>query len=1369
MAHKSLEKPVHPGTFIKEYVIPAGMSVTDAAKRLGVGRPALSNLLNGNSSLSSNMAVRLEKSFGIDHQKLLDIQAAFDRYDRQGEEKRIAARTYVPSFLTIKAGQIEDWAERNIAARHLLPVLLRKLIHSTGHELRQVDFPGYDNAERKGWDGRIEANAATPWIPEGKSGWEFGTNKDSKIKAERDYAARIGSISPAERAECTFVFVTPRNWPGKTDWARGKNAEGGWKAVRALDASDLEQWLEESISAQMWFAEKLAMPLNGFETLDRSWQRWEEASEPKMTSTMFDPSIIAYRERFKEWLEKPSEKPFVLAADSTDEALAFLACLFQDSTIAPHSRDLAAVFKSAEMLRTLAGSSSPFIPIVYTEETERELATVYRQLHCIIVRPRNAIDSEPDIALDLLNHDTFEKALADMGIEDDEAERLARESGRSPTILRRRLSCIEAIRKPQWSGDAEVAKSLIPMTLVGAWHAKSNADREVVSTLADKLYQETEEDIVRLLQFYDCPVWSVGEYRGVASKIDALFALNKYVTERNLDNFFFLAEYVLSESDPALDLPEDKRWAAGLYGKIRNHSAALREGICETLVILSVHGNNLFQERLGIDIESHVSSLIRGLLTPLTLNKLISHDRDLPHYAEAAPDEFLKLLEEDLRQDRLIETGLLKPVESGLFSSPSRTGLLRALECLAWKHLGRVSLILAQLSRTVINDNWGNKPISSLYAIYRSWSPQTAVPLENRMTALETLTKCFPDIGWKLCIAQLQTGSRIGLYSYRPRWRSDASGAGMPVTRGEYCEFTRKALDLMLAWPKHNQKTLGELVERLSRMPEEDQTTVWDLIDIWADSETDEKAKAGLRERIRVLAFTRRGRWHGRKDATKDRARMAYEKLAPLNPVDRHAWLFAQHWIEPYSDEIEDESFDYTKHEEKIRTLRTMAMEEIWMKCGFEGMRALLSCSDAPATIGSFLGLNITIMNARTDFLRQCLSITGNLERKVDGCMKGFLMSVGNRELGAFLSASGVGVDTDRIVRLFRCAPFKQDTWRLLDQYDQEIQDRYWQEVVPQGNHYSDAELIEIIDRLLEAQRPRAAFHTVYRDWTQVETSRLKRLLHAVATVKDEPADSIRYSLDAYSLSEALDSLAGRTGVSPDEMAQLEFMFITTLEDSKHGIPNLERQIAESPALFVQVLALAFKRNDDGQDPPEWRIENPERRDDLAIAAYSLLDQIERIPGTESEGMVNAEKLLDWIEEAQRLCAEHGRVEIGDQKIGELLSRALAEEDGSWPCRPVCEAMEKIASQQIGDGFKVGAFNGRGVHWRGLYEGGVQESELAAKYRNWAKQRAFDYPYVSSVLEEIAANYDQEAKREDTDVEISKRLGPHMRWNRGGG
>src|SRR5262245_11999277 len=159
--------PLHPGTFVRESVIPVGMSVKDAAQRLGIGRPALSNFLNGKSALSPEMAVRLEKAFGADRKRLLDMQAAYDRQERRAGEKEVAVRAFVPSFLTIRARQIEIWADSQIEARTHLPVLLRKLVHSTGHELRQVDFPGYDNSQRKGSDGFVEAGAATPWVPEG--------------------------------------------------------------------------------------------------------------------------------------------------------------------------------------------------------------------------------------------------------------------------------------------------------------------------------------------------------------------------------------------------------------------------------------------------------------------------------------------------------------------------------------------------------------------------------------------------------------------------------------------------------------------------------------------------------------------------------------------------------------------------------------------------------------------------------------------------------------------------------------------------------------------------------------------------------------------------------------------------------------------------------------------------------------------------------------------------------------------------------------------------------------------------------------------------------------------------------------------------
>ena len=1345
----------HPGAFIREHVIPQGMSVTEAAKRLGVGRPALSNLLNANSSLSPDMAVRLDKTFGADRQNLLELQAAFDRHDRRREEKSIAVHTYVPAFLTIKAKQIQSWAD-DIDARHMLPVLLRKLVHSTGQDLLQVDFPGYDNAQRAGWDGLIEAGAATPWIPEGKSCWEFGVNRNPSRKAESDYTARIRSVSPAERRECTFVFVTPRNWSGKTEWARNKHQAGKWKAVRVLDASDLEQWLEESIAGQIWLAQQLNIGMEGLETLDQCWTRWAEASEPLMTKDIFVPSINAHLKTFKAWLDTPCDRLFTVAADSKDEALAFLACLFQDSEITSRWEDLAAVFESAQRLRALVPATSPFIPIVCTEKAERELVTAYRRHHCIVVRPRNTIDSEPNISLDLLNHDDFVKALAAMGIESDKAEQIERESGRSPTILRRRLSTNDAIRTPQWARDAGVARSLIPMALIGAWNTKATADREVLGRLSGRSYEEIEESIADLREHDDSPVWSVREYRGVASKIDALFAIHRKVTEKDLADFFLLAEHVLSETNPALDLPEDKRWAAELYDKVRAHSAALRKGVCETLVILSIHGNNLFRERLPVDVEADVSTLICSLLTPLTLDKLLSHDNALPRYAEAAPDAFLNLLETDLQQPQPVVLGLLKPVQNGLFSGCPRTGLLWALECLAWnpQYLPRVSLLLAQLSKTSIDDNWMNKPIHSLEAIFRSWMPQTAASLEQRIKTFEVLAKRFPDIGWQICIEQMATAPRIGHYSYKPHWRSDASGAGQPVTRQEMNRFDRIALDLAIAWPKHDEKTLGDLVERVPRMIETDQTKVWDLIDRWANSEADDSAKAELRERIRRAAFTRLSQRSGMDDATRARAHTAYANLQPSDSVVQHAWLFANHWVEFSDDDVGDGDFDHSEREKRIQELRTAAMKEIWGKRGLEGVTALLSCRGASDIVGAFLALTVMGATARADLLRHCLSVNGDLEREVDGCIRGFLQSVDDEARGEVLSAVAESADIGRTVRLLRCAPFGQNTWRLLDGYGKEIQDRYWQEVFPHWNRHSEEEVNELIDRLLEAARPRAAFQAVDFEWPRIETSRLKRLLRAAATVDAEPQG--HYLLEAYQISKALESLDGRTGVSPDEMAQLEFLYIRALDRSEHGIPNLERQIAESPASFVQILALACKRRDHGQDPPEWRIADPERGAALALSALTLLDQVKRLPGTKEDGKADTEALFAWVTEVRQLCTEHDRAVIGDQYIGQILSRAPSDEDGRWPSHPVCEVMEGIASPEIGKGFNIGVRNGRGVHWR--EEGGTQERDLAAKYRDRAQQRVFDYPYVSSVIERIARAYEQEAEWHEGEATIENRL-----------
>ena len=202
---------------------------------------------------------------------------------------------------------------------------------------------------------------------------------------------------------------------------------------------------------------------------------------------------------------------------------------------------------------------------------------------------------------------------------------------------------------------------------------------------------------------------------------------------------------------------------AAVHGKLRDHSNVLRRGIGETLILLSVYGRRLFDERLGGNVESRVSDLVRKLLSPLDMQRLLSFEADLPALAEAAPQAFLEAIEADLRGDEPSVLEVMKPVDSGIFGAGcSRTGILWALECLAWSPelLPRVVEILARLSCRTIDDDWVDTPRNTLLSLFRFWLPETAASVEQRMRTLDGLVERYPAIGWSVYRCMARTRAR---------------------------------------------------------------------------------------------------------------------------------------------------------------------------------------------------------------------------------------------------------------------------------------------------------------------------------------------------------------------------------------------------------------------------------------------------------------------------------------------------------------------------------------------------------------------------------------------------------------------------------
>lgn len=1347
----------HPGFFIKKNIIPSKLTVKDAAALLGVGRSALSNLLNGNSSLSVEMANKLSRVFDADREFLVQMQKDYD--ESQNPSSATIVKNYIPPFLQIKSNEISDFFQIS-ETRSLLAVLLRKLIHSTTakESILTINFPGYNDAERKGWDGVLECNSSNAWVPIGKSNWEFGTSKDFKSKAQRDFIAR-SSVSDDIQKETTFVFVTPHKWDGKDQWVSNKVNESKWKSVRVYDATDLEQWIEQSIPVQIWLAEKIKPSNLGVQSIEDCWDNWSSVRQPQLTKEIFLPHVIQHQKLFFSWLENTSDLPLIVKADSIDEGKAFI-CAILDTEEARDKKykDRAIIFDTAEAIKKLSLAITDFIAIIYKEDVERESGIIFKNKHTILIHPKNLSEKSQNlIELKPLNYQDFNSILVSQGLPEDTIDNYSRKSGRSITVLRRQLAVSGIVKIPKWSNDKAIVKSFIPMFFVGSWATNSEGDIAIMKLLSsEENYNIIEEKISQLLDKDDTPLWRIGFMRGIISKIDAFYSIQTALTARDIDNFFCAAEIVLSEIDPSVDLADDKKWFAKLYVKSKNHTNALKNGICETLVMLAVHGNDFLQEHLGINIKQRVNMLVKKLLTPLEEKKLLSQNDNLTYYAEAAPEIFIDIIEHDLKSDHPILSILMQSAKANFFSGCPRTNLLWALELLAWNsdYLINATKILARLTEYKLNDSWSNKPYHSLYTIYNALMPQTSATLEERKKALSYLIKTYPEVGFEVCIAQFNVSGRwIGEYSFKPRWKSDATGYGDPIMQDEAYQFIQHAKELSINFQHHGEYSFQQIVERMELLNVTQQKVIWDSIKSWSKIEKDINNKLKLRDSIREYAMTLRSIRRGISDQIIEQAREIYDLLSPSDTLLKHRWLFEKIGVQLAVNEDFDEINDYEERQKKLQDARNQAINEIWMEMGFDALVSLIEASEDPGIIGwSISKVLIEDSELELGFIRLLQLNNPELHLKINLFYKGYLQGLSDNDRIVFFSKIKKMVSEENYVRILLQSPINSLVWKEIETLSDESIKFYWNEVKP--NFYArlqPEEMHKLVNNLIDAKRARTAFQALHLDFEHINSQLLFKILYAIAN--NEPHKSEFNSVNSYDVARILHLLNTRNETSERDIATLEFFYAAMLDHTDYELVNLKNQLSQSPYFFMELLAILYKRDDSNEDVKELQFAN---RQNLFAAAYSITHSIKFVPGQNKKKEINSTKLKDWIIELQKLCKIHARTDVGDSAIGQLLSALPKGQDDIWPCEESRAVLEEILNPKIASGISVGRYNSRGVLVRAT--GGSQERQLAEEYYSWAKKLSFEYPNLSNLLRRIGEGYSNDAIEEDQLENIRQRL-----------
>lgn len=1280
--------------------------------------------------------------------------------------------------MKISAQQLEDFAAKE-PAKGLLPELVRRLIQASADGVGDVRFPSGESTFRPGADGLLQAMGSPPYVPAGVSLWELSTEKQPHQKAKGDIEKRSkpearNAYLDCERADITYVALSLRRWHGEKGQDRSEfeshyRGLGVWKDVKIIDADDLENWLDRSPSVRAWLARKMQIVSEDMKGIEAYWDDYSQGITPAMSEKL----LLLNRKEKAEALVQAGMGGGVIRvkADSPNEAAAFVAAAILSLPSDDPRRSAllakAVVITKPEADAFLTDTKQKLLVITLGRATEiaNQLAT---RGHTVIAAYGNSHSgsgvNSPLIDLPRARRQEFADALQEMGMRDVEARTTAGECHSSITVLYR-IRDLARSRRPGWASAADLRK-LAAAILCGAWRHNESADTKVVADVAAVPYEQVEEAVVDVLLLDDGPILRAGDLTSLSAPADIwqLSIEHRVITKPMLDRFRNAANEVLGERDPAFDLPPEQRVYAGIYGKERKHSGALRRGISEVLRLIAINEQNLSYIGNGFSAQEFVDGVLRdipGLASDY--QALASLDSLLPDLAEAAPDPFLSALETLAAGDGALLSPLFEGGDDPMFGRAYYLGPLRGLEVLAWDPtlLGRVTQILARMAELDPGGKLSNRPINSLCQIFLPWRPHTNAQEDVRHHALEQVCRKFPGIAWTLLANLLPEHHAISFGTATPEWREFGASSRPTPTYGSLARDHAFIVQTALALVGNEASRWMQLVNAAVATQNEAQLDM--LLERIEGSKEDfvSAGQAGLLwEALEALAAKHRAfatsGW-----AMPEPMVLKLEKCAnhfrPDDPMGLYRPLFDHSLIER-----SDPDETYEQRNERTGRERDAAIAKI----AVGGVEEVLGFAGRVKTPG-LMALPI-VRATSAEFARNFILAAFNRGEKI-AWLAALVMGQGATHFGFEWAVETIrlvekkGASAAQLAELLRVWNDTRALFDFVSEQSSEVQKAYW-ETRDTFVRSDDEDLIAAgVAKMVEHGRSPELYEFLGARLEKTDSQTLLQVLDLGFNKVVENAEYLR-RVDGYWLREIFKALRDRKDVDRDVLMGLEYRWFPVLHS--YGEPEvfaLHDYMGENPDFFVQVLSDLYRSNDEvesEQDDGEAdsgaaetagdAIEAQSQARAKADIAYKLLESWQKLPWTDDQGIVDYARMLDWAGKAIDLATKAGRYEVASAEIGKLLAYAPTDpDDGVWPTRPVRDFIEELANSELESSVVTELFNKRGVHSRPIDGGGEQERALAEKSTRAAEQLQLKWPRTAGVLRENAKQWLRHAERED--------------------
>ncbi len=873
--------------------------------------------------------------------------------------------------------------------------------------------------------------------------------------------------------------------------------------------------------------------------------------------------------------------------------------------------------------------------------------------------------------------------------------------------------------------------------LIGAWQDESQNDLDAIAKLLGISYDEWLKKAQEILHYPDSPLSLKNGVWKVVNRTELWDQLGVRILDKNIDTFKLLALSVLKEPDPAFEMPAEERYMASIHGKVMKYSRVLRQGIAEGLAILGAQPNACSNCSQG-EVEATCGRVIHNLLTDADHVLWGSLNGLLPTLAEVDLDEFLDGVEKAMRMTPCPFNELFSQEGNGITGGNYLTGLLWALEGIAWdeKQLVRVCVVLGELASHDPGGQWENRPSNSLAAILMPWLPQTLASVDKRNVAAKTMFNEYPDVAWNLLLQLLPSQNQISSRTHKPIWRKSIPHDWKEgVTTGEYQQQISFYVEFAVDKAGQNADRLSKLIGYFDNLPEPDLSKILRSLTSQPILDLPEEQRLSIWEHL--TRFTKRHRrfsyteWALPNDII-TRIEQVAEQIVPRNPFNLYQYLFSARNSDLYED-----NKNWQEQEEKINTKRENAISEIFQQSGVKGVIQFAETVPSPNHVGQALIVITDAVIERT-LLPHFLD-TPNDKHKV--LVSSFIWSKHFKKGWEWSDSIDKSVWTSaQTGQFFAYLPFTNKAWERASEWLQGEESEYWTRAKVDA-YYVDGDIAIAIDKLIENDRPHAAINCLYRMFHSeqtIDTNQCIRVLRA-SLLSREPS----YARDEYYTTELIKFLQTNPSVNQDDLCEVEWGYFSLLDYYEGVTPRtLERKLANDPKYFCEAIQLIYRS---AKEESPYK-ELTEEAGAIATNALQLLHGWKIPPGTQEDGTFSEESFIEWIQNVKVACIESGHLKDALADIGKVLIHAPPDPKGLWIHHAVAKELDDRENDDMRESFRNGKYNLRGFHF--VDPTGKPERELAEKFRNEADEvENAGFSRFASTLRNLAKGYDQEAER----------------------